>query len=69
MSVEFTHVGELSSSDTTDEMVELMIKNGYEVRAKVTNSGKLANDYIFVKKGFNSDVELKSIHNVKELTK
>lgn len=65
--MEFTHVGELSKSDSKDEMVELMKQNGYEVRAKVTNSGKLANDYIFVKKGFNLDVELKSIHNVKEL--
>ena len=39
-----------------------MESKGYKVRAKVTNRGGLANDFIFAKAGLNEDVQLQDIH-------
>ena len=39
-----------------------MNEKGYTVRAEITDSTWMANDYIFVKKGFNEDIELPNIH-------
>ena len=40
---------------------KFMKEKGYTVRAEVI-AGGAANDYIFVKKGFNEDIELPDIH-------
>ena len=61
LSVEYSHVGEQTRGDK-NEMVTFMESNGYEVRAAVTNKRNLANDYIFVKKGFKPEVQLGDIH-------
>ena len=59
LSVEYIH---LENNDNKNTLKEFMKEKGYIVRAEVTDTRWLANDYIFVKKGFNEDMELPDIH-------
>ncbi len=65
LSVEFTHVGELDGKvSSKSQMVKFMKSKGYKVRAKVTHYNNLANDFIFVKRGFNEDVALENLQDL-----
>ena len=57
--MEFIH---LNGDDDKNSLRAFMSEKGYRVRAEVTDSTWRANDYIFVKKGFNEDIELPNIH-------
>jgi hypothetical protein len=56
--VEYIHIDGKDSKATLREFME---KKGYEVRATVVDGHWLANDFIFVKRGFNADVKLPNI--------
>ena len=45
-----------------DLLRDFMNEKGYTVRAEITDSSFRANDYLFVRKGFNEDIELPNIH-------
>ena len=45
-----------------DLLRDFMNEKGYTVRAEITDSVWRANDYIFVRKGFNEDIKLPNIH-------
>ena len=66
LSVEFIHIGEAATTGSKNELESFMLDRGYTVRAMVTNRLWLANDYIFVKKGFREDILLKDIHTGQE---
>ena len=55
----------MEGSDDKHSLRKFMEGRGYKVRAEVTDTHWASNDYIFVKKGFNEDVELSSIHTRK----
>ena len=59
ISVEYVH---MEGNDNKNTLKKFMAEKGYKVRAEVTDTKWAANDYIFVKKGFNEDVELPDIH-------
>ena len=59
LSVEYIH---LEGGQDKNSLREFMTKKGYTVRSEVTDSTWWANDYLFVKKGFNEDVKLPNIH-------
>ena len=59
LSVEYIH---LNGDDDKDSLRRFMNEKGYTVRAKVIASNSRANDYIFVKKGFNEDINLPDVH-------
>ena len=52
----------MEGNDNKNTLKKFMAEKGYAVRAEVTDTKWAANDYIFVKKGFNEDVELPDIH-------
>ena len=52
----------MEGNDDKNTLKKFMAEKGYTVRAEVTDTKWAANDYIFVKKGFNEDVELPDIH-------
>ena len=60
--MEFIHIGEAATTGSRSELESFMLDKGYVVRAMVTNRQWLANDYIFVKKGFREDIILRDIH-------
>ena len=59
LSVEYIHI---DGDDDKHSLREFMNEKGYTVRAEITDTKWRANDYIFVKKGFNEDIELPNIH-------
>ena len=59
LSVEYIHI---DGDDDKNTLKKFMDKKGYSVRAEITDGNWRANDYIFVKKGFNEDVQLPNIH-------
>jgi hypothetical protein len=62
LSVEYIHI---DGNDSKESLRAFMEKKGYEVRATVVDSNWASNDFIFVKKGFNSDVKLQNIRTSK----
>ncbi|XP_059082225.1 protein Star-like [Tigriopus californicus] len=61
LSVEFTYIGNDAASGTLHELEIFMADKGYKLRAKVLNGKNYANDYIYVKNGFNEDVHLEDV--------
>ena len=59
LSVEHLHI---DGDDDKNSLRNFMTEKGYTVRAEITDGRSRANDYIFVKKGFNEDVKLPNIH-------
>ena len=59
LSVEYIHI---DGDDDKNSLRDFMNEKGYTVRAEITDSAWRANDYIFVRKGFNEDIELPNIH-------
>ena len=57
--MEYIHI---NGDDDKYSLRDFMEKKGYRVRAEVTDTNWRANDYIFVKKGFNEDIKLQDIH-------
>ena len=55
----------MEGNDDKHSLRKFMEERGYKVRAEVTDTHWASNDYIFVKNGFNEDVELSSIHTSK----
>ena len=56
-------MGLVSGKSGTDDLTTFMESNGYEMRATVKNHKRLAWDYIFVKKGFKTEVKLENIES------
>ncbi len=56
-----THIGEDHTGGSANELLRFMESKGYRARARVINTHKKANDYIFVKIGFNEHVQLKDV--------
>ena len=59
LSVEYIHI---DGDDDKNSLIDFMNEKGYTVRAEITDSSFRANDYLFVRKGFNEDIELPNIH-------
>ena len=57
--MEYIHI---DGDDDKNSLRNFMIEKGYTVRAEITDGNGRANDYIFVKRGFNEDVKLPDIH-------
>ena len=57
--MEYIHI---DGDDDKNSLQNFMIEKGYTVRAEITDGSGRANDYIFVKRGFNEDVKLPDIH-------
>ena len=58
LSVEYIHI---DGDDDKNSLRDFMTEKGYTVRAEITDGNWRANDYIFVKKGFNEHIKLPSI--------
>ena len=58
LSVEYIHI---DGDDDKNSLRDFMTEKGYAVRAEITDGNSRANDYIFVKKGFNEDIKLPNI--------
>ena len=57
--MEYIHI---DGDDDKNTLRNFMNEKGYTVRAEITDGRSRANDYIFVKRGFNEDVKLPNIH-------
>ena len=60
--MEYIHI---DGDDDKNSLRNFMNEKGYTVRAEITDGNYRANDYIFVKRGFNEDVKLPNIHTKK----
>ena len=59
LSVEYIHI---DGDDDKNSLRDFMNEKGYTVRAEITDTAWMANDYIFVKKGFSEDINLPDVH-------
>ena len=57
--MEYLHI---KGKDNKNSLRDFMNEKGYTVRAEITHSLAMADDYLFVKKGFNEDIKLQNIH-------
>ena len=56
--MEYIHI---DGDDDKNSLRNFMTEKGYTVRAEITDGNWRANDYIFVKKGFNEHIKLPNI--------
>ena len=56
--MEYIHI---DGDDDKNSLRDFMTEKGYTVRAEITDGNWRANDYIFVKQGFNEDIKLPNI--------